>query len=109
MNDFDLEAKLNAVQIPERTEEYWDDFPSRVRVQLGRTIPQESARWQGGLQWRWGLAMAGVLFVLSLAPVLRAAVKDEQALRRDAEKFPQKVHALMADEHGMQNLITDSE
>ena len=36
MNDFDLEAKLKRVLVPERSEEYWSDFPSRIRVQLRR-------------------------------------------------------------------------
>jgi len=36
MNDLDLESKLRSVRVPERPDEYWDDFPSRFRVQLRR-------------------------------------------------------------------------
>ena len=39
MNNFDLDAKLKSLRVPERTEEYWNDFPSQVRVQLRRAAP----------------------------------------------------------------------
>ena len=63
MNDFELESKLKSVRVPERPEEYWDDFPSRVRVQLPRErrefAPQSA--WRPRLAWVGGLALAVAL------------------------------------------------
>jgi hypothetical protein len=111
MNDFDLQAKLKAVRVPDWTDEYWEDFPPQVRRQLGRTSPIERLRFSGMPRWGWngGLAFAGILLVLSLVPVFHAAFKDEGMFRREAERLSQGMRVLMADQHGMKNLITDSE
>lgn len=112
MNDRDLEIRLKSIRVPCKTEEYWDDFPSRVRVQLNRPVsipPAQISVLRWGSEWSVGLALALVISILSVAPVFYAALKDETALRRDAERFPQKVHLLMADQHGMQYLIADRE
>lgn len=111
MNNFALEAKLKAIPVPERSEEYWDDFPSRVRMQLSRLARLEPARCPRRAPWQWngGLALACVLLCLSLLPVFHAALKDERLMRREATQLPHKMFVFMADEHGMQNLITDSD
>jgi hypothetical protein len=111
MNNFDLETKLRAVLVPERTEEYWDDFPSRVRRQLARPVWEERVRWDARPQWPWngGLALACLLLFISFVPVFHSALKDERILGRDVERLPLGIQALMADEHGMQNLVTDSQ
>ena len=44
MNLADLEARLKSVRVPERTEEYWNDFPARVRGQLRRRTPTAVTR-----------------------------------------------------------------
>ena len=109
MNDLDLESKLKSVKIPARTDEYWEDFPSRVRSQLRRPVSAEWAQPRFMPQWSWnsGLAMACVVMFFSLLPAFHAVLKDERALQQNAKKFPQQLHLLMADEHGMQYLVTD--
>jgi len=57
MNDHELESRLKSVRLPERTEDYWEDFPARVRVQLRRDEPVLSPRHAG---WR-RLKLAGAL------------------------------------------------
>ena len=110
MNDFDLEAKLMAVRVPERSPEYWDDFPSHVRIQLGRRAREDRVYWQGGARaWNRDLALAGVLLVFSLMPVFYAALKDEGMLRQEASRWSQGIRMLMADQHGLQNVVTESE
>lgn len=107
MNDRQLEARLRMLPVPERTEEYWDAFPSRVRLQL---ISAECSSRRAP-QWGWnsGLAFACAISVVLLAPLFSAAIRDERILQRDAERFPQSVRLLMTDEHGMQYLVADRE
>lgn len=109
MNNFELESKLKSVRVPEKTDEYWEDFPARVRSQLHRPAVMEQARTRWMPQWAWssGLATACVILCLSLWPALQNVVKDERALQRDAARFPHQLHLLMADEHGMQYLVSE--
>ena len=109
MNDFELESKLKAIPVPAREEEYWEDFPRRVRSQLGRSTAAEPQSTRLMPQWAWsgGLALACVVFSLLLWPVFHAALLDEQALQRDAARLPKQLHVLMADEHGMQYLVAE--
>jgi hypothetical protein len=109
MNDSELQAKLNAVRAPEKTEEYWENFPAQVRSQLRRPMAMEQSqtRWMPRWSWSSGLATACVVLVLSLWPAFQAIVKDERALQRDAARFPHQLHLLIADEHGMQYLVSE--
>lgn len=111
MNDFDLEANLKSVQVPDRTDEYWDDFPSRVRMQLARTAPAERMQWKGTPVWGWnsGLALACVLSLFSVVPLFHAALRDDRFLQREAQRLSHGMRVLMADQHGMKNLISDTE
>lgn len=108
MNDHQLEARLRMLPVPERTEDYWDAFPSRVRLQL---ISAERPSRRRVPKWGWnsGLAFACAISVVMMVPLFNAALKAERTLQRDAEKFPQNVRLLMADEHGMQYLVADRE
>ena len=109
MNDFELESKLKAVRVPAKPDEYWEDFPAQVRLQLSRPVSQERRQPRRMPQWAWssGLALACVMSCLVLWPALHAVAKDERALQRDAARLPHQLHVLMADEHGMQNLVAE--
>jgi hypothetical protein len=109
MSDFELESKLKSVRVPEKTDGYWEDFPARVRSQLRRPVAMERARTRRVPQWAWsgGLSTACVILCLSLWPAFQTVVKDERALQRDAARFPHQLHLLMADEHGMQYLVSE--
>jgi hypothetical protein len=109
MSDFELESKLRSVRVPEKTDEYWQDFPAQVRSQLRRPPVAERARTRWMPQWAWssGLATACVILVLSLWPAFQTVVKSERTLQRDAARFPHQLHLLMADEHGMQYLVSE--
>lgn len=111
MNDRELEAMLNVVRIPERSEEYWSDFPSRVRLHLGRLAAMERPYKSRATHRRWngGMAFACALSVALLVPLFNAALKGERMLQRDAEQFPRNMQLFMADQHGMQYLVADRE
>jgi len=73
MNNFDLESQLKSVRVPERPEDYWNDFPSRVRVQLPRERREFAppGAWRPRLAWAGGFALA-VALVFCLRPVSSA-------------------------------------
>ena len=109
MSDFELESKLRSVRVPEKTDEYWENFPAHVRSQLRRPVAAERTQTRWMPQWAWssGLATACVVLVLSLWPAFQAVVRDERAWQRDAARLPHQLHLLMADEHGMQYLVSE--
>jgi hypothetical protein len=111
MSDLNLETKLRSVRVPERTDEYWDDFPSRVRMQLPRPIREERVCWRRRSRegWNHGLALGCALLLFSLVPVFQSAFKDDRLLRRETERFSRGMRVLMADQHGVQDQVIDSQ
>ena len=109
MNDSELKSRLKAVRVPEKSDGYWEDFPGQVRSQLRRPAAVERARAGWMPQWAWnsGLALACVVLSLSLWPALQTVARDERTFQRDAARFPHQLHLLMADEHGMQYLVSE--
>lgn len=116
MNDSELQQKLKTLLVPERTEEYWNDFPGKVSRQLRRPAARVEAdeRWRTRFAWQFA-ASAACLFVglLVLNQPLRAAssavVRQEIALRHEWNALPKHLRVLMADEHGMHYLVADKE
>jgi len=109
MNDRDLKSILKTVPVPERDAEYWDDFPSRVRVQL-RPAVQPAPRpliWPR-LAWAGGLACVGLFLFLTILPV-HFFLKNEKTFRRQMAELPRQLQTFMADEHGMHYLIAEKE
>jgi hypothetical protein len=116
MNLADLEARLKSVRVPERAEEYWNDFPARVRGQLCRRAPVAELRvsWLPQLAWSLGAGFAGLvigLLVLSqpLERASHALFQKEQFVRQQLAMLPSHLRVLMADEHGLHYLIAEKE
>jgi len=107
MNDFELESKLKTVRVPARTDEYWEDFPSRVRAELrpvlGARAPQSA--FFPRLVRVGGFGLACALFMLVILPSLQIALKHERAFQRELAQLPQHLRVLMADEHGLHYLV----
>lgn len=115
MNDSDLEAKLRSVPLPERPDDYWDDFPGRVRMQLHRERPEPASRqaWRPRLGWAGGLALASVLAFVCIQyhPLQTASAtitKDERNLRRQLAQLDTGLHVLMLNPHGMGYLLAEA-
>lgn len=119
MNDSELEQKLKAVRVPERPEEYWDAFPRRVLAEL-RAAPaarQPERRWQPRLAWGFALAAACLLigFIIGHRQAggdrtqdrALAWLQNESALREVLTLFPNRVRAIVQDEHGMQLVLSE--
>jgi len=115
MNDFELESKLKSVRVPERTEAYWEDFPSRVSVQL----PRERRGFAPQRAWGLRLARAGG-FALAVALVfacvefhpLRAVslaiTKQQRQIHAQLARLDTGLHKLMLNTDGMGYLLTEA-
>lgn len=116
MNDSDLKARLKSVPVPERSEEYWEDFPSRMRGQLRRPAPPAELEESWLPQFAWKFAAYTACFILGLfifnQPLKAASTaifKTELAMRHQLTALPQHLRVLMADDHGMYYLVADQE
>ena len=114
MNNFELESKLKSVCLPERPEEYWDDFPSRVRVQLHRArrefMPQSA--WHPRLAWVGGLALALALVFVCIQchpfqTVSLAITKQQRQFHVQLARLDISLHKLMLNTDGMGYLLTE--
>jgi hypothetical protein len=112
MNDFELESKLKSVPVPERSEDYWENFPSQVRRQLRRTTPEQVVRENRLPQFAWKMSVGFaclvlVLFVLDqpLKAASGAIFKNERIIRQQLAELPNHLRVFMADEHGMDYLV----
>ena len=115
MNDSDLEKRLKSVRVPERSEDYWEDFPSRVRVQLRRervtSTPQTI--WRLRPAWAAGFALAVVLIFACvqfhpLQTVSLAIAKKENHFRAQLAQLDTGLHRLMLNTDGMGYLLAEA-
>jgi hypothetical protein len=116
MKDTELKAKLKSVRVPERTDEYWTDFPSRVRVQLPRGRREAGPQSARDPRWVWAFrfatAAALVLVCVQFHPLRTAAsviTQREQHIRMQLAQFDTGLHKLMLDQHGMSYLVTEKD
>lgn len=117
MKRFDLDSELKSVRIPERGEEYWENFPRRVTSELGKAEPTAPMLdpWLHPLAWVGGAAVACLALALTLgfssAPkVLAYAVHhNKQEIRTTLNEFSEHVETLMQNEHGMEWLLADQQ
>ena len=116
MNNSELESRLRSVPVPERTTEYWDDFPSGVRVQLRRrrTAPAPCKAWRPRLAWSVNFVIAViVIFVCLQFHPLQAAsaelVKHEKYFHGQLARLDAGLHKLVLNTDGMGYLLGDSE
>lgn len=115
MNDFELKSALRRVPVPERTEEYWDDFPSRIRLQLRRSRTEMIPVRAGHPGWSLatGLALALVLVFVCVEfqplPAASAAItRHERQFHTQLAKLDAGLHKLMFNPHGMGYLLAEA-
>jgi hypothetical protein len=115
MTDFELESKLKGVPLPERSEDYWENFPPQVRWRLHRTASKLELResWFPRFAWRMGVGFAClVIGLLVLNQPLKAAscavFKNEKIIRQQLAELPSHLRVLMADEHGLHYLVAET-
>jgi len=115
MNDFDLESRLKSVRPPERSGEYWNDFPARVRVQLRHTRHEFTPRsiWRPRLKWAGAFALALALMYVGerfhpLETASKAITKHERHLRQQVAQLESGLRILMFNPHGMGYLLAEA-
>jgi hypothetical protein len=115
MNDIELESKLKSVRVPERTQEYWNDFPSHVRMQLPRERREFTPQYAGRprLAWACGLALAvAVVFVCvqfhPFQTVSLAITKQQRQFHTQLARLDAGLHVLMLNTDHMGYLLTEA-
>lgn len=101
--------------MPERSEEYWSDFPSRVRVRLRRRHSESAPRrpWRTPLVWAgdFALTVALVLICLQYHPLEAASAaitQHERYLHGQLARLDVGLHRLMLNTDGMGYLLADA-
>lgn len=115
MNDSELQARLRSVPVPERSEEYWNAFPSHVRYQLPRERHAYAPRsvWRPRLKLAGGLALALALMWVGeryqpLQTASNAITRHEQQLRTQIARLEAGMRTLMFNPHGMGYLLAEA-
>lgn len=115
MNNFELEQKLKSVRVPERPDDYWEDFPARIRVQLRRApVPAEPRRvWQPRLAWAGGFALAVALLLVEIEvqPIHAFSLainKQKQNFHAQLARMDSGLHKLILNTGGMGYLLAEA-
>jgi hypothetical protein len=115
MNDSELDKKLKAARGPALEPDYAADFPRLVLAAL-RSAPPERCRpahpWRPRLAW--GLA-AAVGIVMAFAggrwhgrtEAAQDVLANSKLIEQTLAMFPNRVRAIVCDEHGMNLLLSD--
>lgn len=112
MNDFDLESRLRSFQAPERSDEYWNDFPSRIRVQLREATPDFERRplWRPRLAWGLAVAMVIAFVCVEYHPLRTASLalaKKERHIHVQLARLDASLHVLVLNTDGMGYLLKE--
>ena len=119
MNNAELDKKLKSLSVPERSPDYWEEFPGRVMESVVRTPARRhepEPSW-AGLRWAWagGIAFACLVLGFALghwhgfAPQKDsvALLENEKMLREVMAMFPNQVRAILQTEKGLQLVLSD--
>lgn len=118
MNDSDLEKFLKAGPAPDRTPEFWDDFPRRITTKLhwqarrtGDPVPEKS-RPVNRLAWGLSIGMACLVIAFALSHwrgnrPTDGLLQNEKVIWEVLAMFPNQVRAIVQDENGLSLSLAD--
>ena len=107
MKDFDLDAKLKALRVSGRDEEYWSAFPQRVLAGSQKRQAERLSHYF--FMPRLAMACLAATFVIWHSGLAQALSRDERQLRATLVRLPDNMSKLMRDEHGLHYLIEDAQ
>ncbi|HXF09737.1 MAG TPA: hypothetical protein VN625_03055 [Desulfuromonadaceae bacterium] len=117
MNDSELTALLKKARVPEPSGELWDELPGRVARQLNRARTETSHSVRGGFsRWAWGMATALCVVMAFIAghwhgqmAEKKDALASGKVVRETLAMFPNRVRAIVEDEHGLNLVLSENE
>jgi hypothetical protein len=113
MNDFELDRRLKRVPLPERSDDYWEYFPSQVRVRSQHSRPAAPSQSADGWQFAWaGCAALVLIFVCvefhPFQTVSLAITKQDRHFHMQLARLDTGLHKLMLNTDGMGYLLTEA-
>jgi hypothetical protein len=120
MTDPQLEILLNRAPAPERTPDYWKEFPGQVVARLHETSKQRERRsperrWAPRLAWGGAIAFAclvlGFVFghwhAATPKSASNALLQNETMVREILTMFPNRVRAIVQTAQGVQLVLSE--
>lgn len=118
MNDSELNEILRAAKVPERPLDFWSEFPGRVSARLKRT-EHAPARPRAAAfpKFAWALAGVGACLLVGFyvghwrgrteAMAEQGLLQNEKIIREMLTLFPNRVRAIVQNEHGLNLVLSD--
>jgi hypothetical protein len=116
MNNSELESLLKKAQMPARPEAFLEMFPRQVVNRLDRPPVWNRARWDWFHRWAWALGMAVCVLIAFIfghwhgqmgKNEAYALLQNEKMLHEVLTLFPNRVRAIVQDDHGLQLVLSD--
>lgn len=110
-----LNELLRTARVPERTPEYWEEFPRTVVRQIDRPVPSTPESATRGHLCAWGLGLATACLVLGFfagfgrgqaAGFSTAELAESQKIYQEvATLFPDRLQTVLLDGRGSQLVL----
>lgn len=111
----ELDELLRAARVPERTPEYWEEFPQAVLRQLHRPVRHLTEPAGRGKLWAWGLGLATACVVLGFIAGFRRGhaaafstaelAQSRKIYQELAALFPDRLQTVLLDGRGSQLVL----
>jgi len=116
VNDSELTSLLKKARVPEPPAELWDELPGRVARQLNRArTDSPHAVHRGFSRWAWGMATALCVVMAFIAghwhgqmAEKKDALASAKVVRETLAMFPNRVRAIVEDEHGLNLVLSEN-
>jgi hypothetical protein len=121
MKQSELNSILKKARLPERSEEFWETFPYRIKSRLKQPPKQIADRNRSGFpRLAWGLATAICILVAFVIGHWSGRLETKTAASQDVLQnarfihetlamFPNQVRAIVRDRHGLNLVLSQND
>jgi hypothetical protein len=120
MNNSELNKILKAARVPGRPEKFWAEFPQRVSARLhwkARSSQEPAGHWFPRLAWVLGGVAACLLAGFFIGHwrgrtetlAEKGVLQNGKVIREMLATFPNRVRAIVQNEHGLSLVLSDKE